>query len=132
MASLINAGELMSSMSKKRGFTLIELVVVMSIIGLLLTLAAPRYFASIEHGKQAILDQNIYTMRDAIDKYFSDNGQYPENLSDLVNRRYLRSIPVDPFTKRSDWVVISSPDENLSGIFDVQSSVAKPVAQNAK
>src|ERR1700680_3500729 len=93
------------------GFTLIELVVVMAIIGLLLTIALPRYMSSIERGKEQVRLQNVAVMRDAIDKYFGDNGQYPETLDELVAKRYLRAVPVDPVNGDDKWAVIASPDE---------------------
>lgn len=102
-----------------RGFTLIELVVVMAIIGLLLTIALPQYFHSIERGKREVQHQNISVIRDAIDKYYGDNGQYPDTLDDLVAKRYLRSIPVDPVSGSTAWVAIASPDTSKNGIYDV-------------
>lgn len=102
-----------------RGFTLIELVVVMAIIGLLLTIALPQYFHSIERGKSQVEQQNVAVIRDAIDKYYGDNGQYPETLDDLVAKHYLRSIPVDPVSGNTAWTVIASPDTTKSGVYDV-------------
>ncbi|MHA6845398.1 type II secretion system protein [Ralstonia syzygii] len=101
------------------GFTLIELVVVMAIIGLLLTLALPRYFHSIERGKVQVQQQNIAVIRDAIDKYYGDNGQYPDTLDELVAKRYLRGIPVDPVNGSVAWAVIAPPDTAKTGIYDV-------------
>ncbi|PTB18538.1 general secretion pathway protein GspG [Trinickia symbiotica] len=102
-----------------RGFTLIELVVVMAIIGLLLTIALPQYFHSIERGKSQVQQQNISVIRDAIDKYYGDNGQYPDTLDELVAKHYLRSIPVDPVSGGTAWTVIASPDTSKSGVYDV-------------
>lgn len=120
-------GDAMANPGKRahRGFTLIELIVVISIIGLLLTLAVPRYFASIERGKQAVQQQNIYALRDALDKFFGDTGHYPENLEELVTKRYLRSVPLDPFTEQGDWITLPPPDPNLGGVFDVKSAIDK-------
>jgi general secretion pathway protein G len=101
------------------GFTLIELVIVMAMIGLLLTIALPQYFHSIERGKNQVRQQNISVIRDAIDKYYGDNDQYPETLDELVAKRYLRSVPVDPVSGSTAWTVISSPDTSKSGIYDV-------------
>jgi general secretion pathway protein G len=106
-----------------RGFTLIELVVVMAMIALLLTLAVPRYFSGLDNGRRAVQAQNIATMRDAIDKFYGDNGKYPDTLEDLVTRRYLRAMPVDPVTELPDWVVIAPADPTLGAIYDVRSSV---------
>jgi general secretion pathway protein G len=102
-----------------RGFTLIELVVVMAIIGLLLTIALPQYFHSIERGKSQVQQQNIAVIRDAIDKYYGDNGQYPDTLDDLVAKHYLRSIPVDPVSGSTAWTPVASPDTSKSGVYDV-------------
>ncbi|EHP42902.1 GSPG-related protein [Cupriavidus basilensis OR16] len=101
------------------GFTLIELVVVMAIIGLLLTIALPRYLRSIDRGKEQVQRQNLAVMRDAIDKYFGDNGEYPENLDELVLKHYLRSVPQDPVTGGTSWTVIASPDADKAGVYDV-------------
>ncbi|MEX3845000.1 type IV pilin protein [Paraburkholderia sp. BR10882] len=104
---------------KARGFTLIELVVVMAIIGLLLTIAVPRYMHSIERGKEQVRQQNVAVMRNAIDQYYGDNGQYPETLDELVAKHYLRAVPVDPVNGDEKWAVIASPDENKPGVYDV-------------
>ncbi|MEM5314569.1 type II secretion system protein [Paraburkholderia sp. JHI869] len=104
---------------KTSGFTLIELVVVMAIIGLLLTIAVPRYMHSIERGKEQVRQQNVAVMRNAIDQYYGDNGQYPETLDELVAKHYLRSVPVDPVNGDDKWAVIASPDETKPGVYDV-------------
>ncbi|MGZ2745447.1 type II secretion system protein [Burkholderia stagnalis] len=104
---------------RPRGFTLIEIVVVMAIIGLLLTLAVPRYLHSIERGKEQVRQQNIAVMRNAIDQYFGDNGQYPETLDELVAKHYLRVVPIDPVNGDDKWAVIASPDETKPGVYDV-------------
>jgi general secretion pathway protein G len=75
-----------------------------------------------------VQSQNIATMRDAIDKFYGDNGKYPDTLEDLVTRRYLRSMPVDPVTELSDWVVIAPADPTLGAIYDVRSSVDPALA----
>jgi general secretion pathway protein G len=108
------------------GFTLIELMVVMVLIALLLTLAVPRYFRTIDTGKQSVQLQNLSAIRDAIDKYYGDLGKYPETLQDLVDKKYLRSIPVDPITNLPNWVSIPPTDPNLTGIYDVRSAKAPP------
>lgn len=108
------------------GFTLIELMVVMVLIALLLTIAVPRYFSTIDTGKSSVQRQNISAIRDAIDKYYGDVGKYPETLQDLVDKKYLRSIPVDPISGKTDWVVIPPTDPNLTGVYDIRSSVKPP------
>src|SRR5574342_257296 len=90
-----------------RGFTLVELLVVMAIIALLLALAAPRYFKSVNKAEEAVLKENLTLMRDAIDKFYADTGKYPPNLEELVSKRYLRKIPDDPVTGANNtWVVV--------------------------
>ncbi|MBI5237141.1 MAG: prepilin-type N-terminal cleavage/methylation domain-containing protein [Deltaproteobacteria bacterium] len=107
-------------MSKRAGFTLIELVIVMTIISVLATIAVPAYQNSVVKAKEAVLKEDLYAMRDAIDKFYSDNGVYPEGLSALVRKRYLRFIPVDPFTGSKDtWVEVY--DKLEPGVYDVRS-----------
>lgn len=105
-----------------RGFTLIELLVVMAIIALLLSIATPRYFNSVEKTKEAVLRQDLSTMRDAIDKYYGDTGSYPDNLNDLVSKKYLRKLPVDPVTdSAATWVVVPPSDADKGGVYDLHS-----------
>jgi general secretion pathway protein G len=106
-----------------RGFTLIELLVVMAIIALLLTLAAPRYFQSVQRSREAVLKEDLHLMREAIDKHYADTGKYPANLEDLVTKKYLRRIPVDPITESATtWVLVDPPDKPGSrAVFDVRS-----------
>ncbi len=106
----------------KRGFTLIELLVVMTIIGVLLTIAVPRYFRTVERSKETVLKHDLSVMRDSIDKYYADLGQYPETLASLAEKHYIRSVPVDPFTKSAEtWVVVASEDPDHPGVRDMHS-----------
>src|SRR6476620_1199846 len=90
----------------KAGFTLVELLVVMAIIATLLTLAVPRFFGSVDKSKEAVLKQDLATLRDSVDKYYGDIGRYPDSLDDLVSKRYLRNVPVDPITEsNTTWVL---------------------------
>lgn len=98
-----------------KGFTLIELIVVMTIVSLLLTLAAPRYFRSIERSKETVLKANLMATRDAIDKFHADTGRYPDQLSELVSRRYLRTLPWDPIVEANDTWVLDAPSDGQSG-----------------
>ena len=117
---------------RRNGFTLIELIVVMVIIAMLLTLAVPRYFRSIEHSKEAVLKESLHVMRDALDKYYADNGKYPERLDVLVAARYLRKVPVDPVTDSTGtWVVIPPADPQKSGVYDIRSG-AQGVGMDGK
>ena len=103
-------------------FTLIELIVVMAIIALLLTIAVPRYFHGTDKAREAVLKEDLLQMRTAIDQYYADRGGYPERLEDLVERKYLRSIPQDPVTdSAATWVTVPPPDRTLGGIYDVKS-----------
>lgn len=107
---------------KPRGFTLIELLVVMTIIALLLTVAVPRYFGSVDRARDSVLRENLATLRESLDKYYADNGKYPAVLDDLVSRRYLRKIPVDPVTGSAEtWEAIPPPEGGEGGVFDVRS-----------
>jgi general secretion pathway protein G len=107
----------------KRGFTLIELLVVMAIIATLLTIAVPRYFRSIQRSKEAVLRQDLTSLRESIDKFYGDTGKYPQTLQALVEKRYLRSIPVDPIVKVADkWIVVLNADDpEDNGVKDVKS-----------
>ncbi len=108
-----------------KGFTLIELLVVMSILALLLTLAVPRYFKSVDKSKEAVLRQDLASMRDALDKFFNDNGKYPDSLEDLVTKKYLRKIPPDPITdSSSSWVVVPPENSEKGGVYDIKSGAA--------
>ena len=104
------------------GFTLVELLVVLSIVALLLSLAVPRYFQSLTRAREAVLRENLALIRDSLDKHYADTGQYPGSLAQLVSRRYLRKLPEDPVTGSSDICLVVTHDESLSGVFvDVKS-----------
>lgn len=107
----------------RRGFTLIELLVVMAIIAVLLTIALPRYFGSVDHSKEVALKQSLAVMREAIDKFHADRGQYPDRLEELVEKRYIRSVPVDPITESAaTWVIVPAPPGTGKGtVYDVRS-----------
>lgn len=103
-------------------FTLIELLVVMAVIAVLLTIALPKYFGSVEKSKEAALRQDLSIMRDSIDKYFGDTGKYPMILEDLATKHYLKKIPIDPMTESAEtWQVISSADISKGNVYDVKS-----------
>lgn len=108
-----------------RGFTLVEVLVVMAVVALLLSLVAPRYFASVDQAREAALKSNLRSMRDAIDKHVADTGKYPASLDVLVKGRYLREVPIDPITERTDtWSVVAHPDRLTQGVYDVRSGAA--------
>lgn len=112
----------MSIQSGRPGFTLIELLVVLAIIALLLSLAAPRYFSSVERAKETALKHNLATMRDAVQKYQADKNRYPDTLEALVGERYLRAIPMDPLTESTQtWMVVTPPGGAITGVYDIRS-----------
>jgi general secretion pathway protein G len=107
---------------RRRGFTLIELLVVMSIIGVLLTIAVPRYFRTVQRSKETVLRKDLSVVRESIDRYYGDLGQYPEELGALVEKHYIRSVPVDPFTKSAKtWLLVASDDPDHPGLRDIHS-----------
>ena len=109
-------------MKTMKGFTLIELLVVMTILALLVSIAAPRYFRNIDKTREAVLREDLFTMRSTLDKFYEDNGRYPDSLRELVDRQYLRNIPVDPMTASDKtWVIIPPDDPKKGGIFNVRS-----------
>lgn len=111
---------------RSSGFTLLELIVVVSIMGILVSIALPNYRNSVLQAKEAVLRENLYRLRDLIDQYQSDKGRYPETLESLVSDGYLRKVPPDPMSSEP-WVEIppetdSSSSEALTGVYDVKSS----------
>jgi len=106
----------------KKGFTLVELLVVLAIVATLLSIVAPRYYSSIDRSKEAVLKENLFQMRDAIGKYYADKGKYPETLDALAGDKYLRKLPLDPVTdSAATWIVVPPEDLQKGGVFDVKS-----------
>jgi len=110
----------------QEGWTLIEITIVISLITILASIAVVGYQSAITRSKEAALMENLFQMRNAIDQYYADKEGYPPSLDDLVISNYLRSIPVDPFTRLRDTWVIEQPEFEISepfseGIFDVRS-----------
>src|SRR5229473_6814961 len=97
------------------GFTLLELMIVISIIIILAAVALPQYQKTIMHAREAVLHDDLYKMRSLIDQYAADKGKLPPSLDELVSSRYMREIPVDPFTDQKDWTVTMGDDPNSSG-----------------
>jgi general secretion pathway protein G len=107
---------------RTRGFTLIELLVVMAALGLLLSLAAPRYYEHVDRSREVVLKNNLAVTRQAVDRFRGDRGRYPEQLGELVQLRYLRELPLDPVTdRRNAWRVIPPPGQT-TGVYDIRSS----------
>lgn len=106
----------------ERGFTLIELMIVMTILGILVTLAQPSFKTATIKAREAVLKENLFILRDVVDQYYVDHTVYPPSLQELVDKGYLRSIPIDPFTKSAEtWVEVFIDEEEDSGIYDVHS-----------
>src|SRR5262245_4808201 len=96
---------------KKKGFTLVELMVVLTVIALLLSVVVPDYIGRMKRSEEAVLQQNLALMRDALDKHYADAGKYPTSIDELVSKRYLRTIPSDPFTRsHKTWVAVPPAD----------------------
>ena len=116
----------------RRGFTLIELMVVMAIIATLLTIATPRYFVHLDRAREAVLRETLLVVRDAIDKFHADTGRYPSELGELVSRRYLRRLPVDPVNDSVDtWDIVPATGD-AGGVQDLRSGAGgegRPYAQ---
>ncbi len=124
--SASNTRRLDTMAERAQGFTLIELLVVMAILALLLAIAAPRYFESVERAKEAALRTDLRMLREALDKYRADFGRAPASLEQLREARYLRAVPDDPMTdSNTTWVAVPSPDGMAQGVFDVRSGSSK-------
>ncbi len=107
------------------GFTLIEIMIVMTIMGILVTLAEPTYHTQIVKARETSLRKSLFVMRDVIDQYAADQGRYPDTLQALVDQGYVRALPVDPFTRAGDtWIEVmedTADGEETPGVFDLHS-----------
>jgi len=114
---------------EKKGFTLIEILIVVTLIGILVAILVPQYKYSVLRAKEAVLKENLFQIRDAINKYYFDKKKYPVGLEDLVTGRYLREVPIDPISKLHEWkLVMVEPlegeeydPEEMQGVIDVKS-----------
>lgn len=109
-----------------RGFTLIELMIVVAIIGILATIAQPMFKTAVKKSREAALKENLFNLRSVLDQFCADTGKYPDSLNELVDKGYIRKLPVDPMTGNSDWNIEffsgeSDTGEDTGGIFDVHS-----------
>ncbi len=121
---------------KRRGFTLVELLVVLAIVALLISIVTPHYVGRVARAEETALKQDLVEMRDALDKHYADLGVYPDSLQDLVTKRYLRNIPPDPITQSDQsWVLVPPADAKKGKVYDVHSgapgsgSDGKPYAE---
>ena len=115
-----------------RGFTLIELLVVLAIVALLSAISLPRYTQYVERNREAVLAENLRLTRDALEQFHADRGRYPETLEELVNRRYLKALPVDPILESSRQWRISEPLPPAEGkIGDIHSG-APGIGRNGR
>jgi general secretion pathway protein G len=120
----------MGTRTDDRGFTLLELITVITIVGILTAIAVPQYKVAIQQAKEGVLRQDLFLFRDAIDQYYIDKGKYPASLDALAEEGYLRKIPVDPITQQADWEAVFQeldPDRpgETPGVYDVKSASAE-------
>lgn len=108
-------------MNNKAGFTIVELLVVLTVIALLLSIVTPRYLNKVNEGQEIVLRQNLATIRRQLDQYQVDKGHYPLQLNQLVEARYLRFIPLDPITQATDWQTVMIADAGGLVVYDVKS-----------
>ena len=110
------------------GFTLLELMIVITIVIILAAIALPQYQKTIVQAREAVLRDDLYNMRKLLDQYAADKGKLPQSLDDLINERYMRELPVDPISGQADWTVVTGDDPNSGsgeqGVVDVKSSSA--------
>ncbi len=112
------------------GFTLVEILVVVVILGILVTMAQPRVLSTVINAREAVLKQDLFILRDALDQHYADTGKYPASLADLVEKKYLRKVPKDPMTGSAEsWVLVLETDDGGggagSGVYDVKSGSEK-------
>lgn len=115
---------------KKKGFTLVEVIIVMAVIGILVAIIVPNYKYHVARAKEVVLKENLYHIRDAINKFYQDKNKYPTALEDLIIFKYIRMIPIDPITRKANWELVHfEPEESedfdpeiADSIIDVRSA----------
>lgn len=125
MAPIIRSGDVSKTprISDEKGFTLIEMMIVISLIGILATISIPNFQKAVIRAKETTLLRTLFVMRDVIDQYYSDHGKYPDSLNVLADDKYIRSVPKDPFTSsETTWILIPPDGDGVEGaIFDIHS-----------
>lgn len=117
---------------RRHGFTLIELLVVLAIVAVLLTLVLPRYYGQVEAAKETVLQENLRTTRDVIGRFYGDTGRFPESLDELVEKKYLGSVPFDPIAESSaTWRLEPVPEGYKGTVYNLHSG-APGVGRNGK
>lgn len=118
---------------KARGFTLIEVLIALAIVAMVLTLAAPRYFTHVDRTREDVLREDLFVMRDALDKFYADRNHFPDTLDELVSAKYLRALPVDPFSKSAaTWEVVPPADGSAGAVADVHSGAVDTAHDGTK
>lgn len=122
---------MMKTAHDQNGFSLLEMVAVLTIIAILAAIALPNYQRSVQKARESVLKENLYWIRDAIDQFFLDQSRYPQTLQELVEKKYLREIPKDPITERKDWMPIREEFDEFEdpdfepGIWNIRSRSTK-------
>ena len=115
-----------NNMNNNKGYTLIEMLTVIAIMGILASIAVPSFQRSIIRSREASLRNSLFVLRDVVDQYYADFGEYPESLEILVEKKYIREVPRDPFTGSVDtWILIAPEGEEVTGIYDIHSGSDK-------
>src|SRR4051812_15465766 len=123
----------MVKMRSRNGFTLIELLVVLAIVSTLLLLVAPQFWGRVDQSKETVLRENLKLTREVLDKFYGDQGRYPDTLQELVDRSYLRVVPYDPITESTQtWTVAPAPDGMRGGVYDIHSGAPSTAHDGTK
>ena len=115
-----------NNMNNNKGYTLIEMLTVIAIMGILASIAVPSFQRSIIRSREASLRNSLFVLRDVVDQYYADFGEYPESLEILVEKKYIREVPRDPITGSADtWILIAPEGDEVTGIYDIHSGSDK-------